>query len=310
MGRSLLLTIPFVAAGAVGVAWASHVTSHVREQRVVERPSDMVKVPEGSFIMGMDDEEEVEFLSSCVTEVGSEMGEQICNQANTWLIGPFATGGKRSVYLGSFQIDRYEVTNAKYRACVTSGACDMHPLVAGDTRYTADDLPVVNVTYDEATTYCKWRGERLPTEAEWEKAARGAKGYRYPWGMNDHDDASNRGAFEPIFEQPIASGNIGFVPDESDGAKVMVAPGRFGWDKSPYGVYDMGGNVSEWVEDWYSESGYGQLSTIDQRGPSTGVYRSVRGGDFLHARLWSRTYFRGRAGPDERSITRGFRCAK
>src|SRR5512134_3264010 len=99
-----------------------------------------------------------------------------------------ATGQAREVYVSPFLIDRREVTAAEYRRCVLAGSCDLTPLVAGDRRFIRDDLPVVNVTWFDAVSFCGWQGKRLPTEAEWEKAARGDDARRWPWGMADGDE--------------------------------------------------------------------------------------------------------------------------
>jgi formylglycine-generating enzyme required for sulfatase activity len=219
-------------------------------------------------------------------------------------------GNGHLVYLSPFLIDRFETTVAEYRECVSAGACDLVPLVSGDTRYMIDELPMVNVTWFDAQTYCRWRHKRLPTEAEWEKAARGSDARRWPWGNADGTHRANRGKVRSDELRPARPGDIDFGPDESDGAKIMAPPGTFRWGKSPYGVYDMSGNVSEWVADWFKESGYSLLPVINPTGVVSGSYRVVRGGDFDAPRLWSRTYFRGNAKPTSRAITRGMRCVR
>jgi formylglycine-generating enzyme required for sulfatase activity len=214
------------------------------------------------------------------------------------------------VYLSPFQIDRNEVTAADYRECVAAGACDLVPLVSGDTRFIRDDLPIVNVTWFDADTYCHWQKKRLPTEAEWEKAARGTDGRRWPWGNVDGTGRANRGKVEAEELRPAHPGDVLATTDEDDGAKVMVRPGSFAWGKSPYGAHDMAGNVAEWTADWLSQFGYAGLPTIDPMGVAAGSYRVVRGGAFDLPRLFARTYYRSGAKPTSRSISRGFRCVR
>jgi formylglycine-generating enzyme required for sulfatase activity len=129
-------------------------------------------------------------------------------------------------------MDVYEVTNALYKVCVEARVC-LPPQYAAhfnDSKYA--NHPVVYVDWNMAKTYCEWRGARLPTEAEWEKAARGTDGRIYPWGKGNGKTFANYG-----------SSNISAV-------------GSYEKGKSPYGMYDMAGNVSEWVADWYDESYY------------------------------------------------------
>jgi formylglycine-generating enzyme required for sulfatase activity len=294
------LLVPVLCALALG-ADASRVTRGVRDERARRRPSEMVRVPAGAFVMGVDEQELVDLFEACTEEVGPEWGPGWCSANNPIMVSAY-TGERREVWLRAFEIDRYEVTTAQYRACVSAGTCDMRPLVSGDTRYAIDELPMVNVTWHDAVTYCDWRGKRLPTEAEWEKAARSTDGRRFPWGNFVRDDGANLGMVD------ITLGT--FVPDDADGAKIMVAPGTFRWGRSAYGVHDLSGNVSEWVADWYSDRGYADLPTTDPGGLATGVHRAVRGGSYHEPRFHGRTYFRLGSDPNDRSVTRGFRCAK
>lgn len=145
-------------------------------------------------------------------------------------------GFDQEVNLETFYIDKFEVTNAKYRECVNKGACD-NPTSAdvGSVSYfnnkQYDDYPVVWITQETAKSYCDWRGARLPTDSEWEKAARGADGRIYPWGNS--------------FDKNIIYANSKGI---ADGYETTAPVGKFSLDVSPYGVYDMAGNVSEWVD--------------------------------------------------------------
>lgn len=176
------------------------------------------------------------------------------------------------VYLDDFYIDKYEVTNALYKKCVDVGICTKPEETGSETRSNYygnsefDNFPVVYMNWEQANIYCEWRGASLPTEAQWEKAARGTDGRTYPWGEN-----------------LVCGQNANFGGCLGDTTEV----GAFEGGKSPYGVYDMMGNASEWVADLYSETYY-QISpyknplglvTPDQK---VGNRRVVRGFSFYY----------------------------
>jgi formylglycine-generating enzyme len=284
---------------------------------VVEHPEPTMQViPAGTFLMGMPDtpEERQDLTAACTEQFGIEFAE-FCGERRY----RDALGARR-VLLFAYAIDRHEVTVAEYRRCASAGACDVGPLVAGDGRYLRGEWPMVNVTWQDAADFCAWRGARLPTEAEWEKAARGTDGRRFPWGDHVRRDGGNHGRAEDLAMSTthgLVGGAFGrpllqLVPDPSAGSRYPLPPGTLRWGASPYGVYDMAGNASEWVADYYHPQGYGDLPRISpvRRAPTPGLnLRVVRGGSWLTPRFYGRTYYRHYADPESRSSERGFRCA-
>ena len=273
----------------------------------------MVAIPGGVFVMGLPDDDVPEAELACAAELGYEQTEDLLKLCDRLMnLRAEETGGAREVYVSPFHIDRFEVTAGEYHACVQAGTCDLAPLVAGDTRTIRDDLPVANVTWYDARTYCAYAGKRLPTEAEWEKAARGDDRRHFPWGNVDAVDRANRGQMQDQTERPL-----GFLPDrlpsklsDSDGSSGPAPPGSYRFGRSPYGVEDMAGNVAEWVADWFSQGGYAGLSQIDPTGVGAGTAKVVRGGSFADPRFFSRTYHRRKQAPDAATVNVGFRCAR
>ncbi len=191
------------------------------------------------------------------------------------------------VYLDAFWMDETEVTNEQYKLCVKAGACQKPSTISpyySDDRH--GDYPVVFVTRDKANSYCQWAERRLPTEAEWEKAARGTDSRTYPWG-------------EAV---GIEYANYNTSPGD------VTRVGSYELGKSPYGLYDMAGNVSEWVSDLYDPDYYKTLGEIiiNPQGPSFGDGYIIRGGEFLYNNIRSANRDVGGRG----STATGFRCAK
>jgi formylglycine-generating enzyme required for sulfatase activity/tRNA A-37 threonylcarbamoyl transferase component Bud32 len=206
------------------------------------------------------------------------------------------------VYLDGFWMDQTEVTNNMYRQCVQSGACNR----PSDSLYYSDadfgDSPVVYVSWSDARSYCTWAGRRLPTEAEWEKAARGTDGRVYPWG----DSFSCRyGNFddEKQYDKDMVDGG----PD-CDGFTSLAPVGSFPSGESPYGILDMAGNVWEWVSDWYSNGYYRNSPSSDPEGPSSGSMRVIRGGSWNMTEVVMRTTNRLKLEPFDSNYYVGFRC--
>jgi len=229
--------------------------------------------------------------------------------------GPFMRGSDdskderpmRAVHVNAFEIDKYEVTVAQYKACVSARACDEHHLLGSEwrgARYKQDFTikkecnwgkkgrehhPINCVSWSQADTYCSWAGKRLPTEAEWEKAARGEDGRAYPWG-----------------KEPPSCGLANFTGCR--GGTVPVS-----WHEpqaSPYGLVQMAGNVREWVSDWYRSKYFRTCKTNNPKGPRRGSLRQTRGGGWHDGPSDLRVTNRMRFNPTDRGAVTGFRCAK
>jgi len=220
----------------------------------------------------------------------------VCVPAGEFPYGPgsMADPPKQSIYLDAFWIDKTEVTNKQYARCVASSACD-EPLLSGPYQNQAwADHPVIWVNRREAEGYCRWAGARLPLEIEWEKAARGTDGRRYPWG--DEFDASLVNYYWSKVREPRAVGSY------LEGA-------------SPYGVLDMSGNVCEWVQElWQTTEDYIENPIIPPGSRPKGKHPvghhyTLRGGSWASLEKQVTTYARSNDEPVWRSKSAGFRCA-
>ncbi len=241
--------------------------------------------------------------SEQVFDVGSTMVREIDSMEMVYVPeGTFTMGSNdgnnderpvREVYLDAYWIDKYEVTNAQYKLCVEAKACD-GPIgenswsrqgYYSDSQYA--NYPVVSVDWHRANAYCKWVGGSLPTEAQWEKAARGPDGNKYPWGNETPtcDKANYSGC---------GMGDTTEVGSYPEGASV-------------YGAMDMAGNVWEWVNDWYGP--YDANQTNNPIGPSTGGWHVIRGGSWGRNVSCIRSADRWNYDPNYRLSYYGFRCA-
>ncbi len=198
---------------------------------------------------------------------------------------------RHSVYLDGFWIDQNEVTNAQYRKCVDAGWCTLPICDYGESTYpeeTLEDHPVGCVNWYEASIYCEWIGGQLPTEAQWEKAARGIDAREYPWGNDFNEQLCNSS------ESAInGSTPAGQYSPEGD---------------SPFGLADVSGNVWEWVMDWYDISYYASSPSANPTGPEAGENRAARGGSWYANYCSVRTTYRYYNTPHGRSPGMGFRC--
>ncbi|MGA6827557.1 formylglycine-generating enzyme family protein [Nitrospira sp. NS4] len=228
----------------------------------------MVTVPAGEFLMG---------------------NPEGTGRADEW--------PQRSVYLDAFAIDQVEVTNERYMAFVTITGHRNPPNPYGTGPLVSvkgiEQLPVVQTTWYDAKAYCAWAKKRLPTEAEWEKAARGTDGRLFPWG--NEPPTVTRANFDREWE------------DE----KTLYPVGTLPAGDSPYGVKDMAGNAREWVSDWYDADYYKHAPERNPQGPDKkGVVRSIRGGSWHSPLADITTSARGRGGFALQTHGTGFRCAR
>jgi len=232
----------------------------------------MVFIPAGEYQMGCDP----------ANSIVEDFKVVDCN------VGEFPP---HTVYMDAYWIDKTEVTNARYAKCVAAGACDLPDETFSDTRNdyfgnpTYADYPVVYVSWYDAENYCTWAGKRLPTEAEWEKAAGGPT---YPWGY---------GAFT------CSLANFDYCVGDTS------AVGSYPLGASPYSALDMAGNVWEWVSDWYSSTYYSETPIRNPIGPDSGDRKVMRGGGWYDTWYYMRTVYRNVRNPAYSCDSIGFRCA-
>jgi formylglycine-generating enzyme required for sulfatase activity len=197
------------------------------------------------------------------------------------------------VSVGAFYMDLYQVSIRQYARFVEATHHDVPPDWSVMNRPQHYDRPIANVDWADAVTYCKWAGKRLPTEAEWEKAARGTDGRTYPWG-NVHPTRLHATAGKEVWSNHSA----------------LTPGGMLEEGKSPYGIYDMAGNVWEWVSDWYDQDYYKTSPPQNPTGPPLGTHKVIRGGSWGSNADGLRSAERETHVPSFRGFGTGFRCAK
>jgi formylglycine-generating enzyme required for sulfatase activity len=246
-----------VGVGTALIVTILGVTGQLKRYRQRSYPIDWVKIPAGDFQMGSSDRDPSAHLDEFP---------------------------QHRVYLDSYHVSRNLITNQQFAQCVSAGICEKPSYRIDDPELA--DHPVVDVTWEEAQAFCEWNGARLPTEAEWEKAARGGlEGAQYPWGDEIDCTVAN-------FDNCIGgSSPVGSYPPNG------------------YGLYDMAGNTWEWTADWYSGEYYRNSPEDDPTGPAEGEYRVLRGGCWGEDASYLRVAFRVFNRPSYPHDFIGFRCA-
>jgi formylglycine-generating enzyme required for sulfatase activity len=196
------------------------------------------------------------------------------------------------VFVETFSMDKYEVTVGQYAAFLQAKGIDPPSDWKTMNQSAHQKRPVANVDWADAFAFCKWAGKRLPTEAEWEKAARGTDDRLYPWGNE---------APTPL--------HANFGKSDWNNHGVLAPIGTFEAGKSPYGIYDMAGNVWEWVNDWYDYNYYKTSPSQNPVGPSSGGTKVIRGGAWNSNPRAMRSANRSLISPTDQGLD-GFRCAK
>ncbi len=265
----MLMNKGFIFLGIICLLaiFSAHNLAAVEEKK--EKYPDMVLIPAGEFTMGDNTRYNWSFL----------------------LAYNIYDGPEHTVYLDAYYIDKYEVTNKQYKKFMEETGYRM-PRCWNDARFNHPDQPVVGVTWDDAVAYAKWAGKRLPTEAEWEKAARGRDKRLWPWG-NKFDKTKCT-----VWES------------QETGARWTTPVGKYETGASPYGCYDMAGNAWEWCADYYDPNYYSLSPVKNPSGPAEGFQKVVRGGGVLYFGHFARCAARYRVPWYAQSPQIGFRCAK
>ena len=269
-----------LVVGGVAPGHADHLTPkhdpwaqpwELERLALLDVPEGMVPVPGGAFLMGSD------------PKVDRAAGPQELPQ--------------RPVSLDAFEIDRYEVTNVHYLRFVLATGTAWPPFWMQDPFLEKmASHPVIGVSWEEATAYCRWVGKRLPTEAEWEKAARGEDGRVFPWGNEP------AGWLKSNIAHPGSKRGFKYPP--------LANVNRYDRGVSPYGVYQMAGNVSEWVSDWFDPEYYQRNLSDNPTGPAAGELKVFRGGSWNEDPEVARSAGRNAGRPDRKSYLTGLRCAR
>ena len=231
----------------------------------------MLLVPQGDFLMG-----------SSAEDAEADSDEQ----------------PQHLVFVDAFWIDKTEVTNAQYRHCVEQGGCS--PSIEKRSLFVDDQHPVVGVSWAQSQAYCRWAGGRLPTEAEWEKAARGVDGRVFPWGNEFDSSRLNYCDSNCVADWRDFDGD--------DGYQYTAPAHAYPQGASPYGVLNMSGNVWEWTADWYAPDAYEKAVYRNPVGPATGQQRVIRGGSWLYSGRNLRVSRRQKELPTYQYENIGFRC--
>jgi len=258
---------------SVTAAWLSPVEAQLDRLRKLKKDAEamqgdsvpMASIPAGEFWMG----------------VGGPLGLE-------------DERPRHRIRLDSYAMDLYEVTTGRYARFL--GATGRGAPWQWESVNLQDDAdrPVIGVDWHDAQAYCRWAGKRLPTEAEWERAAKGTDERRYPWGNQDPTAKLANFALGARFSY----------------SQVLMPVGSYEGGKSPAGLYDMAGNVWEWVQDWYGADYFEESPEQNPTGPSDGTFKVLRGGSWSELPKYLLTYARFKLLPTTRNAFTGFRCVK
>ncbi len=254
------------AAGGEVVPARKTDTADMPKEVVGKDGAPMVLIPAGEFVMGSPD------------------GEGLDNEQP-----------EHKVWVDAFYLDKYEVTNARYEKFMEETGRARPKFWEQLDLTVHSELPVVGVSWDDAKAYCEWAEKRLPTEAEWEYAARGTDRRRYPWGNAEPN--AQLANYAKRWSHKFYDDRLEPVNSHEAG-------------KSPFGVYNMAGNVFEWVADWYEIKYYMRSPERNPPGPETGELKVMRGGSWNFASEYLRTASRMKLKPLEREADIGIRCAR
>jgi iron(II)-dependent oxidoreductase len=265
----------------ITIEWTPEGKQIAAERAKLPPMDDMVLVPAGEFLMGSD-----------------KKVDRNAYQAEM---------PQHRVHLDAFEIDKYEVTTVQFLRFVL--ATGRSPLI--DWRYDGGNFqesmathPVMHVSWYDADAYCRWAGKRLPTEAEWEKAARGGDGRIYPWGNQ------MAGLTRANFGRTGLSGPVRDRPERLLLYPPIISVNKYDNAVSPYGMHQMAGNVAEWVADWYDKDYYKTAPDRNPKGPEKGTQKAFRGGGWIDSTPTVRAAQRNGTDPDTKMNWLGFRCAK
>ncbi|MDF2459124.1 MAG: uncharacterized protein K0S79_1540 [Nitrospira sp.] len=261
--------------------WTAEGKKIAAERAKLPAHDEMVRIPAGTFLMGSD------------KKVDRNAYQPEFPQ--------------RKVYLDAYEIDKFEVTTVQFLKFVL--ATNRKPLIdwqydGGNFQETMANHPVMHVSWFDADAYCQWAGKRLPTSAEWEKAARGEDGRIYPWGNEP------AGLSRSNFGRTGLSGPVRDRPERLLLYPPIISVDKYDNGVSPYGVFQMAGNVAEWTADWYDPHYYKTAPDRNPKGPEKGTQRAFRGGGWIDSTPSVRPAQRNGTDPNTKMNWLGFRCAR
>jgi formylglycine-generating enzyme required for sulfatase activity len=249
----------------------------------------VVWIPEGEFTRGSTSDDVMAAVELCLAYRSPGEDAYYCKEDTFYQETP-----ARRIWLKRYGIDRFEVSNKLYKQCVDAGHCTLSKVSDNHNPLQRKDHPVVGVNWEQAARYCAYRGGRLPTEAEWEKAARGDSVNRFPWGMLANTRLSNHGPFEH---------------EPKDGYLYTAPVHSFSQGKSLYGLHHMAGNVWEWVQDGFTNRYYESSPKHNPITQGDSDYRVIRGGSYYSLPHSIRVTARGFLEKETATVDLGFRCA-